>query len=245
MKNNRIIWGMVSLIVLITIAVSFGTMNSHSQQNNSKEQDKSPFGDLSKYPVAEFDAPESVNISEREERVAKGKRYDKSLLVIKNPAYGDIASIVSDGEPMPSAIPLVESNLIIVGEIQSSKASLSNDKTGVYSEYSVRVQNILKEDKQKNIQTGTIITADRTGGVVQYPNNQKMLYLNDWQDLPEVNNRYVLFLSKDDDQNPNYRILTGYQLKKGNVAALDHAPRFSGFNGMTETDFVKLVLGKK
>jgi hypothetical protein len=242
MKSNRIIWGIVALVVLVTIAVSFGTISSYSQKETPKEQDKNPFGDLSKYPIAEYDAPEPANAAEREERQIKNKRYDKKLLVMKNPGPEDIASIVSDAEPVPPAIPFAESSLIIIGKIQNSKASLSNDKSGVYSEYSVRIQTILKDDK---LRTGETITFDRTGGVVQYPNGQKMLYLNDWQSLPEVNGRYVIFLTKDDDQNPNYCILTAYQLKDGKVTALDNHPDFREFSGMSETDFIKLVLSKK
>jgi hypothetical protein len=91
---------------------------------------------------------------------------------------------------------------------------------------------------------GEIITVDRTGGVVQYLNSQKMLYLNDWQSLPEANGRYLFFLSSDDAKNPNYRLLTAYRLKEGKVNALDNNAEFQEFNGMSEADFIKLVLGK-
>ena len=77
-----------------------------------------------------------------------------------------------------------------------------------------------------------------------YPNGQKILYLIDWQDLPEPAGRYVFFLSKDDDKNPNYKILTAYQLKDDKVTALDNHPDFREFNGMSKTDFIKLVLSK-
>ncbi len=249
MKSNRVIWGLVSLVVLVTIAVSFGTMSSHSQQDTSKKQDNKQdntgFRDLSKYAVADYDAPEPDNAIEREERFLKNKRYDKQLLVSKKPHPETIRREVSDAEPIPPAIPSAESSVVIVGEIVSSKAFVSNDKTGIYSEYSVRVDTILKGNKQKSLKTGATITMDRTGGYVQYPNGQRVLYLNDWQDLPELNGRYVFFLNDDNDQNPNYRILTGYQLKDGKVSALDHHSRFYEFNRMSEADFINRVLNNK
>jgi len=242
-------WGLVALVVLTTIAVTLGTPDSYSQQNSTKRSsmptpDNNSNQDLSKYAVVDYDTPLPENVAEREERIIKNKRYDKSLLVARKPHPETTTRIASDAEPVPAAIPFAESSLIVIGEILSSKALLSNDKSGVYSEYSVYVQTILKEDKRKKLQKDEAISMDRTGGVVRYPNGQTVLYMNDWQDLPEVNGRYIIFLSKDDDQNPNYKILTAYQLKNGKLTALDNHPDFREFNGMSETDFIKLVSGK-
>lgn len=103
----------------------------------------------------------------------------------------------------------------------------------------------MKDDKKKKLKTDEIITIDRAGGVVQYPNGQKILYLNDWQKLPETNARYVLFLENDNDQNPNYKLLTGYQIKSSKIIALDNHPEFSDLNGKSESDFINLVLKNK
>lgn len=249
MKSNRIMWGIVALVVLITLVITVGTLDSYSQQSPTKQSstptpDNNGNQDLSKYAVVDYDAPLPENLAEREERIIKNKRYDKSLLVARKPHPETRTRIASDAEPVPASIPFAESSLIVIGEILSSKALLSNDKSGVYSEYSVYVQTILKEDKQKKLQKDEAISMDRTGGVVRYPNGQTVLYMNDWQDLPEVNSRYVFFLTCDDDQNLNYKILTAYQLKNGKVTALDNHPDFREFNGKSETDFIKLVLSK-
>lgn len=250
MKSNRIIWGLVSFFVLLTIAVTLGTLDSRSQEKN-KDQTRptptpgSPFGDLSKYPIVDYDAPEHAKAAEREERKIKNKRYDVSLAVVKNPPPEADASLGYDVEPLSSAIPFAESRLIVIGEILNLKALLSNEKKGIYSEYLVAVQRILKEGKQKKTQTGEVITIDRAGGIVRYPSGQKMLYLLDWQDLPEPAGRYIFFLNNDDAKNPNYKILTGYKLESGKVKALDNHAAFRKFNGMSETDFINLVLSKK
>jgi len=239
-------WGVVALFVLLTIAVSFGTTSSYSQKETPKEtpkeQNKSPLGDLSKYPIAEYDAPESTDVAEREARKIKNKRYDKKPMVLMNPASDDILVMGSHPEVRPPAIPFSASTLVVTGEIINSQASLSNDKEAVYSEYSVKLQTILKPDKNKELTTGESITVDRTGGLVQYPNGQKILYLIQAYNLPEVNARYVFFLTRNDDTNPNYNILTAYQLKNGSVTALDSEPGFRKFNGMKETEFINLVL---
>lgn len=193
-------WGLTALVVLTTFAISFGTKDGYSQKETPKSQNNSPFGDLSKYSVVDFNASDSANATEREERVIKNKRYDKKLFIAKNPDSQEFAWIVSDVETAPPVIPYAESRLIVIGNIQNSKVFLSNEKAGVYSEYSVCIEAILKEDSRKKRTVGEIITTDRAGGIVRYPNGHQMLYRIDWQDLPEVGGRYLLFLSNDDEK---------------------------------------------
>jgi hypothetical protein len=248
-KSNRIMWGVVALFVLLTIAVSFGTTSSYSQKETPretpKEQSKTPFWDFSKYPVVDLNAPESSDVSERELRKIKNKRYDNKPMVTMKPRPDSAFDAGSHPEVRPPAIPFSLSTLVVIGEIVSSKASLSNDKKAVYSEYSVKLQTILKPDKDKDLTTGEFIDVDRTGGIVQYPNGQKILYYISNYPLPEVNARYLFFLTRDDDTNPNYSILTAYQLKNGVVTALDGESDFRKLNGMMETEFINLVLEQK
>lgn len=243
-------WGIVALVVLITLAITFGTTGSYSQQSSTAQlptptPENNSHADLTKYAVVDYDALEPTNAAEREERKLKNKRYDVSLPVVKNPPPEATMVGGSDVEPVPPALPFAASKLIVIGKILNSKAFLSNEKKGIYSEYSVQIETILKESKRKKLQTGENISVDRAGGRVRYANSQEILYLLDWQDLPEVNGRYLFFLSNDDDQNPNYKILTAYRLKNGKVTALDNHDDFREFNGKSETDFIKLILSRK
>lgn len=244
MKNNRIIWGLISLIVLTTIAVSLGTISSYSQQDNSKKQDGKGQEDLSKYAVVDYNASESGNAVEREERILKNKRFDNQRhFVSKNPHPDTDGVELFDEIPPPPTIPTAESDLILIGEIVDASAHLSNSKENVYSEYVVRVKQILKENVSKNVAQGDSITADRIGGYVRYPNGQKVLYKVAQQDLPRVGSHYVLFLTTD-EQSPNYGILTGYELKEGIILPLDTATPFRNLTGTSELNFIKAVRNK-
>lgn len=249
MKSNRIIWGIISLVVLTTIAVSFGTLSSHSQQKSINQSQPTPtpgstgFEDLTKYAVADYDAPASNNAAEREERKTKSKRYDNQDFVVKNPNPKTGMAKLFDAVTPPVALPVAESNLIIIGEIINASAYLSNDKRNVYSEYNVRVNEILKEDSSNKIFSGNCISMDRRGGYVRYPNGQKVLYLIDEQNLPGVGSRYVLFLISD-KQSPNYEILTGYELKENKIIPLDTVIGFDSFTGINELNFIKAVRDK-
>lgn len=240
MKSNRIMWGILSLVVLITIAVSFGAKGSYSQQKVSDEQ-QNLYGDSSKYPIAEYDFPTAKNETERQARIIKGNRFDDEdnfLVISKKPHPETVKIDLTDAEPVPAVIPFDESSLVIIGEVISSKAFVSNNKRGVYSEYVVRVETIFKQKSQKHLRVGETVSMDRAGGVVQYPNEQRVLYKYDWHDFPELSGRYVFFLGEINDQSPNYKLITGYQLKEGKVKALDFDYSFYKFNGTSEADFV-------
>lgn len=246
MKNNKLIWGITLIVVLITISSSFGTMSSYSQNENSKEQTKNSFEELTKnIPVVDYNAPNLTDGVERELRVIKNNRYDLILDVIKKPNPEYDFAISSDAEPIPPIIPFTESKLVIIGRILSANAFLSNEKKGIYSEFSVNIETVLKKDEKKNLKSGGTIAMDRAGGVVRYANGQKMMYMNDWQKMPETDQRYLLFLDKDDEQNPNYKLITGYKLENGKVTALDSPNIFGKHDGMSEKEFINLVVDKR
>lgn len=243
MQNNRIIWGLVSLIVLITIVVSFGTKSGHSQKDTSIKQDSRVTDPLSKYAFTDYNAPETGNVKEREERRLKNSRYDNQYWVLKNP-HPETGGVGRYDEILPLPLfPFDESDLVIVGRIVNVSAHLSNDKSGVYSEFIIRLEEILKSDASKSIQPGEFITADRKGGGVRYPNGQRVIYEHSEHGLLFAGNEYLLFL-KCDEKSPNYEILIGYELKEGGVKRLDEGRRFDEFKGMGKQKFLEVIRDK-
>ena len=249
MKNNRMMWLIVVLVVFVTVAVTVGTNTGRGQEacesKTASTPQNNPYGDLSKYPTVDYDAPEVATAPEHEERAIKNKRYQKSFPVTKDPSPDDIAvGGVDEDTPVPTKIPFAESRLVVIGEIIGSKAVLSNEKKAIYSEYSLRIETLLKRDKERKLRVGETITIDREGGVVRYPSGQKILYFVSFQSTPDVGGRYLFFLTNDDEKNPNYKLITAYQFKNGVVTSLDNFPDFGEFNGKSEAEFIKLVSGK-
>src|SRR5882757_8703861 len=164
MKSNRMMWVLVVLVVFITVAITVGTNTGSSQEScrvsAATPTPSSPFGDLSKYAVIDYDAPEITTAPEREMRTVKNNRYDSSLPVLKY-ADPDTAMIGgSDIEADPPALPIAESQLVAIGEVQDARAFLSNEKKGIYTEYSVRIDTILKKDDKKKLHKDDIVTID-------------------------------------------------------------------------------------
>ncbi|MCD9186100.1 MAG: hypothetical protein LUM44_06685 [Pyrinomonadaceae bacterium] len=231
MNRNKVIWGIVALVVLVTIAVSFGSRQSYSQRNKVESPTTD---DLSRYPVVDYDTPEIANATEREARRLKSKRYDgQQYFVKKNPHPETDGVIVYDAVKPPPAIPIAESNLIVIGEINTATAFLANDKGSVYTEFTIRVDEIFRADNTGKITKDSIITTDRAGGYVRYQNGQKVIYRFDGQDFPEVGGHYLLFLKTEKD-SPNYVLVTAYELKDGKARSLDTVIPYNEFNGTSD-----------
>jgi hypothetical protein len=244
-------WFFVFAVVIATIATtSITALHSQTQTecliansptptppSKTREQIRTELE--SQFPVADYDAQESSNLQEREIRKAKNSRYDKYRLVVKTPRPLDAGSTLFDEVEIPPT-PVVESEIVISGEILGAEAYLSNTKTGIYSEFPVRVEQIIKNSDSRKVAEDEKITIDRPGGFVRYPSGQKLLYGVSGKWLPRVGKQYVLFLTKS-DQSPNYRILTGYELKEGKIYPLDDGYQFEDFKGIEITNFIKTI----
>ncbi|MDQ3634215.1 MAG: hypothetical protein M3405_06860 [Acidobacteriota bacterium] len=243
MKNNKIMWGLVFLMVLVTITISYGTRDSYSQQDDSVKQESQSQEDLTKYLIVYYDAPKPTNPKKLKQREIKNKQYDKYLAVVSKPHHETDGVILNYDEMLPSeTIPTEKSNLIVTGQIVSGEAFLSNDKRAVYSEYTVAIEEILKGDNP-NFTAGSTITIDRFGGYVRYPNGQKVLYEISELGLPTVGSRYVLFL-KTSGQSPNYQIITGYEIKEDIVKPLDDSFIIRKFREKKEKEFKEEIRSK-
>jgi hypothetical protein len=255
MKNNRMMWVLVTLVVLTTLAITFGTRDSQSQEKTANRSlatstpyDKG-YEDFSMYPVVDYNAPETTNAVELEERKLKNQRYDNKGFVLTNPHPDDGGVALDEEAPLPPAIPVAESNLIVIGKINDTKAVLSNDKSGIYSEYTFQISEVLKRDSSKKVDLGKAITIDRAGGSVRYPNGQKVIYRVSGKNLPRVGSEYVLFLTSDkeslhDKRSPNYEILTGYEFRDGKVNPLDTGRHFEGFEKTGVANFINNIRNK-
>src|SRR5262245_31659650 len=120
-------------------------------------------------PTVNYDAPEPNTANEKTRRNARGKRFDGRLLVAEpHPEAGAKGILDSWMQTLP-ALPVVAGDAIVVGDITSAQAFLSPDKTGVYTEYTVRVDEMLKQYSAAPIVTGGFVDVQREGGRVRFP----------------------------------------------------------------------------
>ena len=87
-----------------------------------------------------------------------------------------IAGLPASVEPLPlsshawirlPALPFEQSNVISLGKVTDRHAVLTDDRLGVYSEFSISVSEIFKDDLNPFF-IGQVITASRPGGAVAF-----------------------------------------------------------------------------
>ncbi|MBV8857511.1 MAG: hypothetical protein JOZ02_11320 [Acidobacteria bacterium] len=231
-------------LLAATILYSVVTLQGQDQQNAGgrkqrvgppSEQEINDF--RNQFPTVDFDAPGSSD----PKRGAKNRRHNKGGLVSREPA-ADITgttAVVEGTFDMP-ALPVGLSSAVVKGEVLDAKAHLSEDKTNIYSEFTVRVDKVLKRDGSNTIESGGAIAVERVGGNVRYPNGQKLVYRIAGMNAPRAGRSYVLFL-KTASEDGDYSLLTGYELNPQGVIPLDDSRQFEIYRGYSEASFLKAI----
>jgi hypothetical protein len=237
--RQRMILGLIFPAVFAIAAIIIIPGKSQQQEPLRKTHPR-PI-DENRFPTADYAAPEPSDPSERLKRQARGKKYDKSHWNIYPNTQSSMARTHSLDPHLP-ALPVGESTAVIVGQITDAKAYLSNDKTGVYSVFTVQVHEVLKNSSQLSLLTESSIEVERDGGRVRFPDGRTLIYVA--TNMPQVGLRYVLFLTNAQGQSDS-QILTGYELREGKVHPLDDLPNLYLYENADETTLLNQLRGKK
>lgn len=190
-------------------------------------------------PVVDVNSALPMDSKERTRRELRGKKYNQGSPRI---APGVESTEIYHWPRGFPALPVVESDAVIVGQVFDAKAYLSADRTSAYSEFGVTIQSVIKTPSTNAIQAGSQLFVERAGARVRYPSSQMSSVLVDGFGVPRIGSRYVLFLKRN-VQDKSYSILTGYELRDGRVKALDQSTSsetdFSVYNNFDETQFLK------
>lgn len=180
-------------------------------------------------PVAEYNTPEPTDPVKRTQRRIRSKRHDvrdpsvranevSGLVLTERSAPVNLGGPWSDAPDEP-AIPIAQSDAILIGEIGRAHAYLSSDKTSIYSEFSVLVTEVLK-DRSAAILIGNRITVERAGGAVRFPSGKILVRGLLGKPLPKMTGRYAFFLKRNED-GEDFSLVTAYELRGGQVFPLD------------------------
>ncbi|HYT06559.1 MAG TPA: hypothetical protein VEL77_02825 [Rugosimonospora sp.] len=143
--------------------------------------------------------------------------------------------------PELRGIPASMSNAVIVGTILSGKSFMSSKHDNVYSDYQIRVDQILKPDNSANLAVGQQLIASRTGGKIHFPSGHITNFYIAGRGLPKIGSQYILFLIKPASDLPEYRIgfPAGYEITNAHVYPLDDVNQ--EYEGMSEQAFLGIV----
>lgn len=222
--KRLIIVSIISAVLLISLFVALNGKGQANQQG-STATGQAPFGQAAKQiddaatPIVDFDNPNAADRIDKNTRKLKGVRYDKGM-VPRDP-HPHLGEIIVEPEWRSgfSDLPADRSDIIVEAVVGDSKAFLSEDKTGVYSEFTILVSKILKVAPDVSVNLGDTIVAERFGGKVRYPSGKVIRCRIARQGVPIVGKRYLFFLAKSDQDS--YKLLTAYEIQGNKVFSLD------------------------
>lgn len=235
MTSQKVL-GVTLLLAFVLTAILIGVPSRGQEQKPITKSHRRSF-DENRFPIADYAAPEPADPIKRAKREAKGKKYDKSSWRVHPNSVSDSMVRVDYVDSNLAAFPFDKSSAVIVGQVSEAHAYLSNDKTGVYSVFTVQVNEVLKNSTNIALSGGSVIDVERDGGRVRFPNGRLHLYKIAEQDMPQVGLRYVLFLTNTSVES-DFQIITGYELRGGKVFSLDDLPKLRTYENSDETTFL-------
>jgi hypothetical protein len=175
---------------------------------------------VSSLPIAELAVSNSA--TNDPQRARRNQKYDaagdNSPFSEKSPEESIFVSDNSISEE--PAFPVSQSDLIMVGHVQSSAAYISNDGKAVYSEYTT---SLLKLIKGSGVAENSSVVIERLGGRIKLPSGKILTRCGiNGKNHPKQNSTYIFFL-KQNPEIESYDLTTAYELKGDLVYPLDHS----------------------
>jgi hypothetical protein len=190
------------------------------------------------FPTAEFNEPSPTDPLKRAQREQKQKRKNGLGLVSPKiqPNTNGAAFLPENQFDFPG-LPVEQTPVIVIADVLQSEAHLSEDKTNVYSEFTVRIVEVIKASTSL---PGSEMIVERLGGYVRYPDGRRLLYRVGTGGMPRVGPRYLFFLKPSPELD--YSILTAYELGDKGITALDPSAQFQKYDGYASNAFRSLFI---
>ena len=194
-----------------------------------------------RFPTVDYNDKHDLTDPDRNaKQKQKQKRYEDTNLVATHVLPGvDEAALFLEPHVSIPALPVAESEIVVVGTIGSAQALLSENKRNVFTEFTVTIEDVLKS-KIQGVAQGSVLTIDRVGGHVKYPNGQTVLFRIAGMNMPQIGGRYLLFLTSTHGKE-DISILTAYELTPNSAVPLDEPHYVVGLTGVTDVDILQRV----
>lgn len=207
----------IGIAIVSTTAVVLTTTQSQTRQQ------------IDDAPTVDFD---TANRPSQHEplRMARGSKYQSRIPLDGMADQVNVFEIPGAHSLAEPAFPVEQSSSIVLGTVTDARAFVSNDKTAVYSEFDVKVN---QSFKNRGTSSESSIVAERVGGIVRFASGRVQRRGDSGRGLPQTGKQYILFL-KWDEAGEDYMIITGYEVVGATINPLDGfekgtAPIFSNY----------------
>lgn len=193
----------------------------------------------SRWPITDFIVSLPQDPDKALKRNKRNKKFNKSQFRVhpKDPSENSV--IVDAVDPKLPDLPVANSSDIFIGTVVASQAYITEDQTGVYSEFTINVSRVLKT-ADPNLSAGSLVEVQRQGGQVRFPAGRIHWYSVDKENMPESGCQYVFFVARDAEHN-TLKIITAYEIKNGKMQPLDEMPQFRRHAGKDEAGFLEAL----
>jgi len=117
-----------------------------------------------------------------------------------------------------SALPVEETDAVVIGTVTHREAYLSEDETNIYTEFAVKIEKVFK-DSSASLNSEDVVSLVRKGGSVRFKSGKIQEYKISRYGMPKKGHRYLMFLKKDN--GVDWFVVTGYEFSGSKVIPID------------------------
>lgn len=190
-----------------------------------------------------YDRPEITDPAERALREMRDKHYERftfGLPSLDQVGGGGTTDCYAPGVREKLAL---EKDTVLLGGIIDAHAYLNSTKQHVYTEYRVRVEQILKSGSDV-LNPGKEIVTGRWGGGIQFPSGEVREYWVRKLGMPDVGQRYLFFL-EEQKEGGDFYIWTAFRLNADSITVIDDLDSklfpLAAYKGSNEIKFLSKV----
>lgn len=227
---------------------------ARSGSNSAGRGNAAPQNQTSQQPPAEQpeprlgdvinEAPEPADKRERAKRHEKNKRYDRGgvgVPVLTELPPDTVSGRPAEGAGLP-ALPAAQSDAVVMGTVVKAQPYLTESRTSLYTEFTVNIEEVLKNDAGGSLLPGASLVADREGGALRLPGGRVLRYeVGGTGRLPRAGKTYVFFLKRTHD-GADWSILSGYELRGGRVLPLKSPSEYDAADRTVFLDDLRAAL---
>ena len=213
-RSLTLLVAFAALTFALTLVAWSGSASQSVSLQEADKQQATPENDL---PVLDL-KQEATTAADQQ----KARKHRLSLRqdwkITELPAKAEPIPVAAHALLRLPAIPAQQSNAIIRGTVINRRAILTDDKLGIYSEFSISIAEIFKDDPNL-FRINQVVTVSRPGGAVRLSSGKIHRYTISSQGYPQQGKEYILFLNRNEEGD--FSILTGYEVDGAVVQPLD------------------------
>jgi hypothetical protein len=134
-------------------------------------------------------------------------------------------------------LPVQICDAVVIGSPIATDVRISEDRTYVYSRFSLQVSEVLKRSKKADIQPGSEIAAVQIGGRIRFPSGHMETFILTRHGFLDLGQKYFIFVWRPRTSIDTYVASEAYLIQDGLIFSISAVADASAYEGMPLKDF--------